>query len=119
MTSPKLLQRVRKLPVEVVYHQQFFKQTAPDDEWLPVVGQRDWIVVGQDYNLHKNASELFAIKTFNIGVFYLWGAQASQWEALRSLVRGFDRMTAAIEATPRPFVFQIQKDGLLRRVRLP
>lgn len=76
---PLALLKIKRLPFDVVYHQQRFAKDAPDDAWLPQVGAWEWFVVGQDYRYHARPNELFAIKQYNVGCFYLWGSEAPQW----------------------------------------
>lgn len=115
---PMALQRLR-LPVGIEYHQRHFKSNALDDAWLPVVGRQGWIVISQDYKFHALPNELYALREYDIGCFYLWGAQAGTWEVTRLFARAFDRIVERAENTPRPFVYWITKDGRLQPQRLP
>ena len=83
--------------------------------WLAEVGQRGWIAMGQDYRHHLVAVERDAIRAHRVGVFYLWGANASQWEQLRVLAKAWDRIEAACRE-PAPFIYRIRKDGRLEAV---
>ncbi len=103
---------------EVELHQDHFGQETPDDEWLAEVGERGWIVVGFDYKYHRMQQELAALKQYHIACFYLWGASARSWEALRAFARGYDRIVEAARSTPRPFVYRIEKTGLLTSIDL-
>jgi hypothetical protein len=114
---PKALLTVKKFPLGIQYHQQHFKIDEADDVWLPIVGKRDWFVIGQDYSYHKNETEREAIKTYDIGVFYLWGSEAPQWESVRVFARAYDKIVEAA-TTPRPFVFWVRRDGRLSPQRL-
>jgi hypothetical protein len=96
-----------------------FRQDMPDDEWLTIAGQKDWIVFSHDRKFHSEASECTAIQQNSIGCFYLWGNNASSWEKLCSFARAYDKIVNAIEQTPRPFVYEVTKLGRLKRVALP
>lgn len=72
---PKALD-VLKLPTRVEYHQNHFRMDAPDDSWMTTVGTRGWSIVGHDSRHHLRQSELSAVKQYNLGCFYLWGAEA-------------------------------------------
>lgn len=92
---------------------------ALDDDWMPIVGERKWVLVGHDSRHHLVAPELDAIREYEIGCFYLWGAEAPTWDKMICFARAYDRMMAAFEHTPRPFIFRILKTGELRPVTLP
>lgn len=115
---PRALLSVRKFPLKVEYHQQHFRADELDDTWLPTVGRNEWFVIGQDYSYHKRPAELAAIKEYNIGVFYLWGSEAPQWDYMRVFARAYDKIVQAATDTPRPFVYWIRKDGRLVKAKL-
>lgn len=112
----RTLRRVRGFPATVELHDQHFAQNTPDDEWLAEVGQRGWFAIGQDYRHHLMDLEREAIRTHRVGVFYLWGADASQWEQLRVLARAWSRIEAMTATAPPPFIYRIEKSGRLVRV---
>lgn len=115
---PKALMDLR-LPVGVTYHQLHFAPDESDDAWLPVVGRNGWTVVGHDHSYHKNESELDAILTHNVGVFYMWGSEATSWEKLVVFARAFDKIIRKQEQTERPFLFRVQKNGRVVEDYLP
>ncbi|HTE86357.1 MAG TPA: hypothetical protein VK821_16680 [Dehalococcoidia bacterium] len=117
-TVPKALQAL-KPPVGITYHQEHFPMNSPDDVWLPQVGAWDWIVLTQDHKFHLLPNELRALKDYNIGCFYLWGAKATKWELMRSFARCYDRLLDRAMNTPRPFIYKVSKDGRLIAVRIP
>ena len=107
-----------RLPVAIHYHQQHFEMEEHDDVWLPVVGGWGWIVVGQDYNYHNVPAELYALRQYEMGCFYLWGSQAPRWDTMRVFAKAYDKIMYAAEVTPRPFVFDVLKSGALREVMI-
>ena len=95
-----------------------FAQDEKDDVWLSFVGRRDWLVFTQDRKFHRAGfeNELSAIKQFNVGCFYIWGAQATKWEKMIALCLGLDHMIAVAEVTPKPFIFDVQRNGGLVQI---
>jgi len=108
-----------KPPFEVEFHQKHFAPEEEDDKWLPQVGTKNWIVIGHDKKFHKNQSELDAIKKYNIGCFYLWGANDKRWEKARLFFRAYKQIEQKVNNTPRPFIFVVYKNGNIRRIALP
>ena len=111
----RTLRRIKGFPATIETHDAHFAQDTPDDVWLAEVGQRGWIAMGQDYRLHLVDVERDAIRAHRVGVFYLWGANASQWEQLRVLAKAWDRIEAA-SREPAPFIYRIMKDGQLKTI---
>lgn len=95
-----------------------FKANTPDDEWMAVVGAEGWIVVTQDYKFHKRPSEHLALWQYNLGCFYLWGAQAPLWDIAKVFINAFDKMYDAVLNTPRPFLYTVNGRGGIKRVHL-
>lgn len=114
-TNRKLL----RLPIG--RHKSLFKDGEYDDVWLSFVGERNWIVFTQDEKFHKAGyeTELSAIKQFNIGCFYMWGACALPGEKALVLLRAMDAIIKAIETTKRPFIYKITKQGKLIPINIP
>lgn len=94
-------------------------QERGDDLWLPMVGENNWCAITQDWSLHVKQNEFYAIKYYKVGCFYLWGAQEKKWEITRCFARGYDNILRAIEETPKPFIYWVNKNGTLRRQELP
>ena len=112
---PKAL-GVLEFPTTVEYHQNHFRHEAGDPEWMPVVGQRGWILIGHDSRHHHRPAELAAIQQYGMGCFYLWGTQATRWEKMRCFLNAYERIIAAVVVTPRPFIFRIARTGGLSPV---
>jgi len=108
---PRALNQIKKLPVEVIFHQQRFPANAPDDIWLPEVGRQGWIVLGQDYRYHTRPNELFAIQQYNVGCFYLWGSNAPQWDTFRCFARAYDKIADIVVSKQRPFLYVVHANG--------
>jgi hypothetical protein len=98
-----------------------FAQNEKDDAWLEFVGTRGWLVFTQDRKFHRAGfeNELSAIKQFNVGCFYIWGAEANKWQKVQALGRGLDAMLAAAASTPKPFIFDAARNGKLTQVPIP
>lgn len=55
-----------------------FAQDAPDTEWLPVVGQRGWVLLTKDKKIRSNALERSAPQQGTIAAFMLGGRRLVQ-----------------------------------------
>ena len=98
-----------------------FAPKEKDDTWLEFVGKRGWIVFTQDRKFHREGfeNELAAIKQFNVGCFYIWGAEANKWEKMKALCRGLDAMLAVAAMMPKPFIFDAGRTGKLKQIPIP
>ena len=98
-----------------------FADKERDDVWLEYVGTQGWIVFTQDRKFHKEGfeNEMSAIKQFNVGCFYIWGAEATRWEKMKALCRGLDAMLVAASLTTKPFIFDVNRHGKLKSIPIP
>jgi len=114
---PLALREYLKPPgLQVEYHEEHFDMAAQDEDWLPIVGAWGWIVIGQDHSYHDRSPEVQAIRTHDMGAFYLWGAEAPKWETMRVFAKAYDKILKAADVTPRPFVIKVQKSGALNEL---
>jgi hypothetical protein len=98
--------------------EQLFKPEEKDDQWLEFVGKKNWIVFSQDRKFHTAGyeNEMFALKQFNVGCFYLWGADARCADKALAFLKAYDKIVAAIQTTPKPFIYDLAKSGKLTRI---
>ena len=115
----KVPRALKILGLAVEWHDDHFPQDCPDDQWMPSVAANGWTVIGHDKKFHQNQAELWAVKQHALGCFYLWGAQALKWEKVRVFARAYDKIVAAITTDRPPFVYRVDRRGVLRRVTLP
>ena len=63
--------RVAGARVEV--HIDHFAQSAPDVEWIPEVGRRNWVLITKDQNIRCNPLERAAYQTARLRGFVVTG----------------------------------------------
>ena len=88
-----------------------FAPEEDDDVILRFCGERKWVVVSQDYKYHLLENEREAIKQSSVGVFYLWGANATKWETFRVFAQAYPKLITLGQGTSRPFIFKIAANG--------
>lgn len=116
---PESLRILRRMPRDIEHHQLWFPPNELDDVWLKNVGAWGWTVIGHDWSYHKYEAEISVIKQYRIGVFYLWGAESTDWEVLRCFVRAYDRIDLADKTTERPFIYSVSRSGHLYQRQIP
>lgn len=108
-----------RAPFEVTWHnQQGFRHDMPDDEWMEIVGKKNWVVVSQDYKFHLEEFENFAVKQHMIRCFYLPDTGAKVWNTFCAFVRAHEKLMALCKIEPAPFIFDLKSTGRLMKVKL-
>ena len=118
---PEAILRARP-PFGVEWHHNdnnHFDHDTEDDEWLSVVGPRDWIVFGHDKKWHNELANREAIKQHRVGCFYLWGAESSTWQKLRCFMRACPHIEKLAASTAKPFIYKVDFYARIKRIPIP
>lgn len=109
-----------KPPFEVRWHnKERFRHDMPDDEWMERVGPKGWVVISQDWKFHIRDVEIAAVKQHKIRCFYLPGSGATKWTTYCQLIRSHLRLMQLAATEDAPFIFDVKKNGHLKRIDLP
>jgi PIN like domain len=90
---------------------------ARDDEWLPVAGEHEWVVLMRDKRIRYRPGERHALLTNNVRAFVLTGAgNYSKWRTLGLLVRRWPDIEDAAAIEVPPYIYAVTQQG--RRVAI-
>lgn len=117
--SIPLALRELRLPEEIEIHDELYDDDIDDDVWLNEVGSKGWFVISQDVHFHTNEAEWDALLRQKMGVFYFPGAKAHRWVTFKLLVRRYDRIVELAKTTPRPFIYEIRRNGRIDPFKIP
>lgn len=120
-TGSGLPDALRHLDIPTKYGDRLFAPDAIDDDWLPDIGKRGWVLCTQDYSHHKskNMNEALAIRQYGIRCFYVWGSEAPKVEMMRAFLRGYAKMLEIIETVEPPYIYRLDRRGRITEVPLP
>jgi hypothetical protein len=97
-------------------HTDHFAEDAPDDEWLPEVGKRGWIVLSKDKHLKSNPLEVIALLRANTFSFLLTSGSLTGSEMGRAFVAAMPDMLGIIATSNAPLVASVGRSGAVRAV---
>jgi predicted nuclease of predicted toxin-antitoxin system len=97
--------------VPVEHHGDHFSQDTFDTEWLPVVSDRDWVVLTKDQAIGKNELELKAIARAGAKVFILVSGNLTRQQMADIFVSGIAKVERMTRGNQAPFIAKIYKDG--------
>lgn len=95
----------------VVHLQDIFEPDAKDAAWLPVIGEKGYILVTRDEEIRREPSELAALQRHGVGVFFLGGKGLNRCKLIQQLVRNWPRMKELASSERRPFAFRVPPNG--------
>ncbi|HEV8682312.1 MAG TPA: hypothetical protein VGS09_06005, partial [Actinomycetota bacterium] len=86
-----------------------------DKDWLPIVGENDWVVIMRDKRMRWRSWELEALREAGLRVFSLRRAgNYTRWEVVTLLARFWPGIEATAEAEAGPYVYSVTQAGLRR-----
>jgi hypothetical protein len=111
----------------VGYNTRYFKDLGwsgkKDTEWLPWVGQNQWLLLSCNKKQLIVPSECNAILQNHVGVVYLTIGEEFPAKVLELILRKWDTLESLWENTERPFVRFLHPNGILttkyRNLQLP
>lgn len=99
---------LRDAGILVEEHGSHFAPNARDDEWLPIVGAKGWLVLTHDKRIRYKVNECAAVMAHGIGMLVIIGA-APYPELARAFVATYPRIEAFLDAAQRPFIAKVYR----------
>lgn len=100
----------------VEVHIDHFPQNAPDTQWIPEVGGREWVLITKDQNIRRNPAERSAYTAARVRGFVVTGKDMSGPELAALLVRCLPGMVRRAAGRPGPLLFAISRSGVFSRL---
>lgn len=91
-----------------------FPQDAKDEDWVPVVGKRGWIILSADHQIKHNLIELVALLKSNTHSFLLPRGDLTGPEMAHAFVIAMPQMKGIIASVPPPLVATVSPSGNVR-----
>lgn len=98
-------------------HRDHFSPNALDDDWLPVVGRRGWIVLTRDKAIRHRPNELAAVRAAALHVFALTSGNLSAAESAEIIVKAWPHILSAVAAFAPPRLWSIDRSGRVRPIK--
>jgi len=107
---------LRAAGASVEVHIDHFDQAAPDIEWIPEVGRRDWVLITKDENIRRNPLERAAYEDARVRGFVVTGKDMSGRDLANLLTRCLPGMARRAAGRPGPFLFTISRGGTFTKL---
>ena len=100
---------LRKAGLSVEIHRDHFASTAPDEEWLPEVARRGWIILTSDENIQRRVRERDALMHAGAAVVVVVGGSAKAVVLAQNFVNSISKVNRALAKTPWPFIAKLYR----------
>ena len=119
--SNRLGEALTAVGIKFTPHHDHFERACADDDWLPVVGMKGWVVVTRDKRIRHKPNELQALKQNSVIAIVLSSGssnQASAADTAELLLRTLPKLMRMIKASKPPLVLTVSMMGTISSVKL-
>jgi predicted nuclease of predicted toxin-antitoxin system len=102
---------LRHAGVQVEVHDDHFPPNAHDVEWLPSVGEREWIVLTRDKRIRYRSQERTALIQARVRAFVLSGGNLSGPAMADACVQALPTMRRFVARYEAPFIACVTQTG--------
>ena len=106
--------RLRREGIKVEVHDDYLPNTAPDEEWIALVGERGWVALTKDKRIRYRTAEIRSVVANAARVIVIQVNNAKGSDIAEVLVRGRRRIARFTAKREAPFVAAIYRDGRVR-----
>lgn len=107
----KLATVLRAQGYTVELHDSHFAKDAKDVDWLPIVGQRGWVVLTKDERIAKRFLERLAVASAGVKMFVLVSQNLSGTDTAAAFTKAIPAMQQFLQTNPAPFIAKVYQDG--------
>ncbi|MGQ0636664.1 MAG: hypothetical protein ACT4QC_18795 [Planctomycetaceae bacterium] len=100
--------------VRVERHDDHFRPSQADAEWLPVVGRRGWVILTKDKYIQRNQIELRALCDSGAASFVLTGGNLTGPQMGQAFLAALPTIGRFLENFPTPFVARVTSAGAVK-----
>lgn len=107
---------LREAGLRIELHDDHFQQDAPDQSWLPTVGELGWYVITRDSRIRYRHLEASAVRAARVGMFVIVAKNLTGAQTADVVLRARLRIRRFISKHRRPFVAKVYRDGRIERL---
>ena len=106
--------RLRAVGMAVEVHDDHLPQDAPDEDWIALVGRKNWVAITKDRGVRYRTAELQAIRRHSARVIVIRMKNATGWDIAELLVKARRRIARFAAKTAPQFVAGIYGSGMVK-----
>lgn len=95
-----------------------FTNDAADEEWLPKVGERGWLILTKDDKIRRRPVERDALLRSGARAFILPSGNMSGKEMAATVVNALPSIQRFVDKNQPPFIARITRSGDVRKIEL-
>jgi predicted nuclease of predicted toxin-antitoxin system len=109
----KVAAALRGAGMVVEVHDDHFPADARDEDWLQVVGEREWIVLTKDKHIRHRAVEREALREAKVRAFVLTAGNVNGDEMAEICLQALPNILRCAATNSPPFLATVTKGGFV------
>jgi hypothetical protein len=104
---------LRALDVEAKALREEFEESAPDEEWIPVVGQRGWVLLTGDRNIRWKPHQREILEKAKVTTFFMVKGydNLGRWEQAAHFLKAWPNIMQMAEKKQIGRCYLVQMNG--------
>ena len=105
---------LRQSGAKIEVHDDHFSARSLDVEWLPVVGERGWLILPKDDAIGRRSLEQLAVASSGARVLVLTSGNLTGPQMAEVFVLALPKMQRFAQGNSQPFIAKVYKRGTVR-----
>jgi predicted nuclease of predicted toxin-antitoxin system len=110
----KLADTLRNVGATVEIHDDHFSQDINDEDWLRIVGERNWVVLTKDKKIASRPLDLLAVAQGDVRLFAFVDGDVSGVVVAQAFVNALENMRGFMRGNPAPFIAKVHQSGMVK-----
>lgn len=99
-----IIEALRAAGETVHLHREHFTPGIPDTEWLPVIGEKGWIVLTKDAEIRRNGLERMALLNANTRSFVIVAKGMTGQQMAAMIIASLPKIKRFVAKHPAPLL---------------
>ena len=116
LDGPELVDRLRAGGMRCETHRDHFAPDARDEQWIPPIAARGWVIITRDFAIQRRPTEREAWNTAGAAVLMIRGEKLSAQDMSKLLLAAHaqGRLDNYIAKRAPPMILYLHADGRLQ-----
>lgn len=105
----QLINNKYKEPISVFSNKAYFGEGAPDEDWIPLVGEEQGCAFTQDISIQHTRHQKALCDQYKLGMFFFKPPSKTSfhnWDLVKLIIKHWEDIIKLASETKRPFVYR-------------
>lgn len=104
--------------IEVLSIPTEFGDKVADEDWIPILGKEEAIVITHDYRIQRTRNQRDLYHDHGLGIFFFKISKGgiTYWDTVRQLVNRWEKIIKYCKKKKRPFAYKFTQRGEIEEI---